>query len=89
MSGALERAIIAAGLELDRQEMVLTDPMTLRRLQFERVARAVLMAVREPDEAVVSGMLEAPILADDHTGANVASMWSGGIAAILGEGEGE
>lgn len=46
----LERAITAAEQELGKVEMVLTDPMTLRRMQAERVVRAVLKAVREPDE---------------------------------------
>lgn len=42
---ALERAIKAAEQEIDKVEMVLTNPVTLRRMQAERVVRAVLMAV--------------------------------------------
>lgn len=42
----LERAARAAEQELGKVEMVLTDPMTLRRMQAKRIARAVLMAVR-------------------------------------------
>lgn len=41
----LERAARAAEQELGKVEMVLTDPVTLRRMQAKRIARAVLMAV--------------------------------------------
>jgi len=44
----IERAARAAEIELGKQEMVLADPITLRRMMAKRIARAVLIAIREP-----------------------------------------
>lgn len=42
MARAIEREMLS-------QEMVLTDPLTLRRMMAERAAKAALEAIREPN----------------------------------------
>jgi hypothetical protein len=51
----LVRAVKAVETELGKQEMVLTDPLTLRRMMATRAVRAALQAIKEPDD----GMEEA------------------------------
>lgn len=50
--------VIAA--ELDTAEMVLTDPLTLRRLKAERIARAVLQALRPGSTGEAEGWVLVP-----------------------------
>jgi len=45
----LVRAVKAVEAEIGKQEMVLTDPLTLRRMMATRAARAVLQAMRIPN----------------------------------------
>lgn len=58
MSPILEKAIAVVENELGTVEMILTDPITLRRLQAARIVRAVLVAVRESDETEMTQMGE-------------------------------
>jgi hypothetical protein len=50
----IERATAAAEAEIGKREMVDTAPSVIRRLTAERVARAVLSAIREPSEGMVA-----------------------------------
>jgi hypothetical protein len=45
----LVRAVKAVETELGKQEMVLTDPLTLRRMMATRAVRAALQAMRIPN----------------------------------------
>lgn len=45
----MERVALLIERELDVVELVLTDPMTLRRLKAQRIARAAMAATREID----------------------------------------
>lgn len=45
----LEDMARAIDAELGKQEMVMTDPASLRMMMATRAARAALMAIREPD----------------------------------------
>jgi hypothetical protein len=47
MQDDVERVVALIERELDVQEMVLTDPMTLRRLKAQRIARAAMAATLE------------------------------------------
>ena len=51
-----EKLVAAIDAELDVSEMVLADPLTLRRLKSERIARRVLAVLGEPDaEMLLAG----------------------------------
>ena len=55
----LEKVVEAIDAELGRQEMVLTDPLTLRRMMATRAARAALEAMREPSALMVRAASES------------------------------
>lgn len=59
----LVRAVKAVEAEIGKQEMVLTDPLTLRRMMATRAVRAALQAIREPDDVTA----EAGWLNGEHT----------------------
>ena len=82
----LERAARAVELELSKQEMVLTDPLTLRRMMAERCVRAVLLAIREPSEAMVEVGGEK-VFSGSRSAAQVGvkNAWQAMIDVALGE----
>lgn len=89
----LERAIAATEQELGKVEMVLADPMTLRRIQADRIVRAVLIAVLSDvrtfslnsDSYGFCGMLDQDNNADCCTETEYVSMRD--LKAILADGE--
>lgn len=90
MSGALERAARALyefGMMADCQTW---DQLEKKyKEDFFDMVRAVLMAVREPDDAMLTeGFYSLPGVGDpEREDAN--AIWTAMIDAILGEGEGE
>ncbi len=55
-----ERVADVVARELATQEMVLTDPVTLRRLQARRIARAVIPIVLEEAARVAEAQRYSP-----------------------------
>jgi len=79
-----EKAVMAAGIEMQKVELLDAAPSVIRTWQARRIVRSVLMAVREPEDATVTracdrGYYSAPDL-EIHFGAM--------IDAILADGEG-
>lgn len=82
MTTMVEKILPAVERELGTQEMILTDPMTLRRMMAKRVTRAVLTALLEPSERML-----------EECGNGIAAQWAPAIwrvmiQAALVEGEG-
>ena len=75
----LEKVVEAIDAELGRQEMVLTDPLTLRRMMATRAARAALEAMREPSLYDPDNSLGAAMCWDD----DLANEWDQALTAIL------
>jgi hypothetical protein len=71
-----DRAVKAIESEIGKQEMVLTNPLTLRRMMAERAARAALDAIREPDDAMVKLC---------WWGDSDVAEWVSGVDAILSQ----
>jgi len=79
---ALERAERAV-------EELVSAAQPIYHWDAKQIARAVLMAVREPGSDAVAGMLyrlDNGALGEDY---DTTDVWQAGIRAILGEGEGE
>ena len=87
MTGMLEKMARAIEAEIGKQDMVLTDPASLRQMMAKRAARAALQAIREPGDRIAraGGAQTFPDPSDD--GAAVASAaFTAMIDAILNEG---
>ena len=67
----VERVAALIERELDVVELVLTDPMTLRRLKAQRIARAAMAATREIDAEAID-QKDWGTLDDNGTAAEVA-----------------
>jgi len=52
---------------------------------FRNQARAVLQAIREPDEETVVALVTAPVDFGDHSGGNLVSSWRAAIDSILSQ----
>lgn len=92
----IERVARAVEQELGRQEAVLTDPLTLRRMQAKRIARAAITAMREPTEEMTfraavatkeftrddEGRRVTHYLAPDRLNAGYAAMIEAAIADV-------
>ena len=75
MTDALDRAELAAAVMIDHGQPIYD-------LDARAVARAVLMAVREPGLPAVEAVFEA---ADDLSEGGPLAVWQAGIDAILAE----
>ena len=83
----LEKMARAIERELDVQEMILTDPFTLRKMMANRIARAALLAIREPERGspIIEAMfdrLDDGQLGEDYS---TSEVWRAGIDAILNQ----
>lgn len=80
----LVRAVKAVEAEIGKQEMVLTDPLTLRRMMATRAVRAALQAIREvDDETVVAGCVQVPTM--DWEQADIKDAFTAMIDSILSQ----
>lgn len=103
MTPALKTMVEAMDAEIDRQEAEFDDLRPRERgeymmvglLDVEKIARAGLAAIREPDTGMLDGAEEADVAADPHIGtefegcpadpADAADHWRFMIDAILKE----
>lgn len=56
----VDRVARALESQLDVAEMVMADPMTLRRLKAKRLARVAIEAMRNPPEHVADALNNVP-----------------------------
>jgi len=56
MSEMIERVAWAIEAEIDTVEMVMADPLTVRRLRAARITRVAIKAMQEPTEAMLDAV---------------------------------
>lgn len=82
MTNMLEKVAKVIEVELGVQEMVLADPITLRRIKATRIARAAVKALMGPTQKILdAGYQEFGAATEDE----YASFWNAAIGAILSE----
>ena len=80
-----EKAVRDAEIQMQKVEMIDAAPSAIRALQAKRVVRAVLMAVREPNDAMIEAGYDSQSCSEEPL---PRPTFTAMIDAILAEGEG-
>lgn len=82
MTTMIERVARAVEDQLDVQEALLADPLTLKRIKARRIVRAAMTELRNPTDAMVDAGWDAR---RGKSATHIERIWHGMIDAALSE----
>ena len=82
---AVKAVALSDGFTAKELSTMRGDPRLDPTPEYEAIVRAVLQAIREPDEETVVALVTAPLDFGDHSGGNLARSWRAAIDSILSQ----